>query len=531
MTVAEGSTPVGGVESFTQALDKLTFHGLPEIVAAFQIGWEVACLRDQCRQDLRENLDSAARMVIRIESAFADLTDLIIATDAVPAALAGQAYSSQLQASGGVAPYKWCIASGTAPDGLNLSATGLISGRAATADDYVFTVQVIDGSAPPNVTQREFTLQVAPGGPAVPANASGTQTAPAAVDLFASARYPTTTDMRKELNVIANPGAENDNKAFKNALDKFDRDLRRAFAFVAATAPLPQAGDGKLLTSTAVTSALGDAYELGNRLMHLVLLDWKMSDEHKLPYLLNAPGQVDINAPDTYRIRALLGSLRDSFPSSAANAVARNIEDWAAWVNGERISTAAPDFSGQPLGTCQTAMKEQGKVWESILTGQSRGRDYLGVASYPDAADHLIVAWSGILDSIVRTLRKTIVGRTLLILFAVGILLAALAIAVSFLKTQNPSGAETTVVTVGGLIAAIAGAAGIHVNRTQINSVVAKAWQMAESVLVEAEIVEAIAVATRRLPGEGLGGGAGFGQRASLKKYRLRKPRQVPPPG
>src|SRR5271154_6598150 len=107
VTTTAPATATGGGESFTQSLDKLTFAGSPEIVAAFQIGWEVACLGDQCKRNWTEGRASAARKVIRIESALTDLTNLVIATDTVPAALSGQDYSAQLRAYGGIAPYKW----------------------------------------------------------------------------------------------------------------------------------------------------------------------------------------------------------------------------------------------------------------------------------------------------------------------------------------------------------------------------------------------------------------------------------------
>jgi len=394
---------------------------------------------------------------------------------------------------------------------------------------------VTDDSTPPNVAQREFTLQMPPNSPTPNTPApSGAAAATDTVDLFASVRYPTTSSLRDELNAIANrpkattaeanqePDAQPDNGSFTTVLGTFDLGLRRALAYAAAAAPLPQAGGGKLATNTAVTSAHGDAYELGVRLANLCLA--AETGEPGFTALFTTTGQTDVGAPDTYRIHALLGSLRDSFPSAAAHAVSRNIEDWSAWVQGYPVDTAASNFdslSGDAGFTaCQAAMQAQGKVWESILTGQSRGRDYLTLASYPDAADHLLVAWTGILDSMARTLRKTIFGRTLLILLGVGALLVAFAIAVSFLKTQNPSGAEKTVITVGGVIAALGAAAGIHVNRTQLNSVVSKAWLLAESVLIDSEVIEAIAIATRRLPGEGLEGTAGSRQRTFLSKYR-----------
>jgi surface antigen len=55
-------------------------------------------------------------------------------------------YSATLAASGGNPPYKWSLASGSTPlpPGLKLSSAGVISGKAAAAGVYPFTVQVVD---------------------------------------------------------------------------------------------------------------------------------------------------------------------------------------------------------------------------------------------------------------------------------------------------------------------------------------------------------------------------------------------------
>jgi hypothetical protein len=55
-------------------------------------------------------------------------------------------YSATLAAKGGNPPYKWSLAAGSnpLPPGLKLKAAGSISGRAAAAGTYTFTIQVVD---------------------------------------------------------------------------------------------------------------------------------------------------------------------------------------------------------------------------------------------------------------------------------------------------------------------------------------------------------------------------------------------------
>jgi hypothetical protein len=64
----------------------------------------------------------------------------------LPDTTEGEAYSSALSASGGVAPYTWGL-SGIMPGGIYLdSVSGLLSGMAAVAGDYTFSVRVIDAA-------------------------------------------------------------------------------------------------------------------------------------------------------------------------------------------------------------------------------------------------------------------------------------------------------------------------------------------------------------------------------------------------
>ncbi|MCW8134722.1 MAG: putative Ig domain-containing protein [Planctomycetota bacterium] len=80
----------------------------------------------------------------------------VIATPVVPDATIGEAFSLQLTAAGiGVT---WSLASGSLPDGLSLSAAGLISGTPTTEETAVFTVRASNAGGSDT---EEITIAVA----------------------------------------------------------------------------------------------------------------------------------------------------------------------------------------------------------------------------------------------------------------------------------------------------------------------------------------------------------------------------------
>src|SRR4030095_4105128 len=85
---------------------------------------------------------------------------LVIQTISLPETTAERTYSQTLQATGGVAPYTWSIASGSLGAGLNLSAGGTISGTPTSPGTSVFVVRVTD-SAQQSVT-RTLAINVKP---------------------------------------------------------------------------------------------------------------------------------------------------------------------------------------------------------------------------------------------------------------------------------------------------------------------------------------------------------------------------------
>ncbi|MEK6410394.1 MAG: putative Ig domain-containing protein [Acidobacteriota bacterium] len=85
---------------------------------------------------------------------------LVIQTVSLPETTAERAYSQTLQATGGVLPYTWSIASGSLGAGLNLSAGGTIAGTPVSPGTSVFVVRVSD-SAQQTVT-RTLAITVKP---------------------------------------------------------------------------------------------------------------------------------------------------------------------------------------------------------------------------------------------------------------------------------------------------------------------------------------------------------------------------------
>jgi hypothetical protein len=95
---------------------------------------------------------------------------LAVTTTSLPAGDASSPYpSTTLQASGGVSPYTWALASASSlPAGLNLSAGGVLSGTpaAGSGGPYSLTFVVTDSLTPPETAQATLTLTIS-GGPAL----------------------------------------------------------------------------------------------------------------------------------------------------------------------------------------------------------------------------------------------------------------------------------------------------------------------------------------------------------------------------
>ncbi|MEG3191236.1 putative Ig domain-containing protein [Lysobacter sp. D1-1-M9] len=79
----------------------------------------------------------------------------------LPEMFAGTAFSQQLSATGGTAPYTYSITGGALPPGLTMTSAGLISGTPTQRGDASFTVGVVDAVS--DTGSRGYTVSVAGG--------------------------------------------------------------------------------------------------------------------------------------------------------------------------------------------------------------------------------------------------------------------------------------------------------------------------------------------------------------------------------
>ncbi len=119
--------------------------------------------------DSHGTLPASAKLALTISA----LTPPVITTTGLPGGIVGKPYpATQLQATGGQAPYRWAITTGALPAGLTVSSTGLISGTPAangslTSKVSSFTVQVTDAAGQRATANLSITVRAITGtGPA-----------------------------------------------------------------------------------------------------------------------------------------------------------------------------------------------------------------------------------------------------------------------------------------------------------------------------------------------------------------------------
>jgi len=86
----------------------------------------------------------------------------VTTTSPLTAGTVGAAYSVPLQASGGAGALTWSLASGTLPNGLSLSSSGVISGTPTATGTSTFTVQVADSGSPALTATKQLSITVNP---------------------------------------------------------------------------------------------------------------------------------------------------------------------------------------------------------------------------------------------------------------------------------------------------------------------------------------------------------------------------------
>jgi len=175
-------------------------------------------------------------------------------------------------------------------------------------------------------------------------------------------------------------------------------------------------------TLTASDFRLGKAYGLGRALADTCL---KPMDQASLTTEL---------AP--YRLANLLAWLDDlstALPAHAAHSVASSLERWRDW---------ATSVTSQPGAETLAALRHQGQLWRSLLSGEKGATSMLEIGNYLDAAGSLLNHLRTILGGVIRRF----CGLALLVLVLLGIGIAFLAVGGA---SHLVAGASSILVAVG----------------------------------------------------------------------------------
>ena len=84
------------------------------------------------------------------------------ASGTLPTGTLGVPYSQTLTASGGAGSYTWSVASGSLPNGLTLSSSGVISGTPTVVSSFNFTAKALDANGCPGTSFYTLPVQCPP---------------------------------------------------------------------------------------------------------------------------------------------------------------------------------------------------------------------------------------------------------------------------------------------------------------------------------------------------------------------------------
>jgi hypothetical protein len=102
-----------------------------------------------------------ARYTTSATNATPSISPFAITTSKLPSGATEGAYSANISAFGGKAPYTWSLLTGQLPSGLNISsALGAISGKPTEAGTWTFAVQAQDSSSPSQTATMNLTILI-----------------------------------------------------------------------------------------------------------------------------------------------------------------------------------------------------------------------------------------------------------------------------------------------------------------------------------------------------------------------------------
>jgi hypothetical protein len=150
-------TGTGGAQPYTWSATSLP-NGLQINAQSGMIfGTPTTAGTSQVGITLKDNANQTATATLPLMIKTSTLT---INTTQLPGGKPGQAYSTQLSATGGTQPYNWSVSG--LPSGLSVNqSTGVISGTPANSGNSPLTITVSDSSSPQQTATANLTLVVA----------------------------------------------------------------------------------------------------------------------------------------------------------------------------------------------------------------------------------------------------------------------------------------------------------------------------------------------------------------------------------
>ena len=97
---------------------------------------------------------------------------LRIVTTTLPNGVIGSPYSQSIVVSGGLAPFRYTVTTGSLPAGTIVNSYGMVLGKPTTAGTSTFMVQVADAEQTPMTATQQFTIAVTATLPPGPKNAA-----------------------------------------------------------------------------------------------------------------------------------------------------------------------------------------------------------------------------------------------------------------------------------------------------------------------------------------------------------------------
>ena len=225
-----------------------------------------------------------------------------------------------------------------------------------------------------------------------------------------------------------------------------------------------------LIALTSVDFRFGKAYGLGRALAETVLLPAEERPGSYEETFLR--GRIEV-------LRSWLADLSSAFPAHAAFAVRHGLREWCVWIAEHGPSRHEQRDLTRPL-------RDQGRLWRALLSGERNAEDLLSSRDYTQVAKRLVHQLRELTGSFLRDWWWLVV--LVLAIVAGGI--------VAFFTLSGPIRSVSAVLTV---------VTALGIAWKAVGATVGRAFSRAEQALYRKEVEEAIATAATRLPPNGSG--------------------------